>query len=183
MLSKFVKGKVAVFIDAENLFYSERTLGWRIDFQKLAQRVVGKESKHILRYYTGIFKREEKQQAFLRKLESFGYFVVAKEVKVIRLSNGAMIAKGNLDVELALDACLLRDHYDTCVLFSGDSDFAYLFDVLKKEGKHLIVISSRGHISKELVNRARYIALPKLRMFIERNPIIKGPDKPAPEVR
>ena len=58
--------------------------------------------------------------------------------------------------------------YKTCVLFSGDSDFAYLLEVLKREDKEVIVISTRGHVSRELVMRAKYIALPKLRNIIER---------------
>ena len=35
MISKFVKGKVAVFIDAANILYSQQTLGWRVDYQRL----------------------------------------------------------------------------------------------------------------------------------------------------
>jgi len=35
MLKKYTKGKVAVFIDAANILYSQQTLGWRIDYQKL----------------------------------------------------------------------------------------------------------------------------------------------------
>jgi len=35
MFSQFIKGRVYVFIDAENVFYCQRTLGWRISYQKL----------------------------------------------------------------------------------------------------------------------------------------------------
>ncbi len=36
MLAQFTKGRTAVFIDASNILYSQRTLGWRIDYRKLA---------------------------------------------------------------------------------------------------------------------------------------------------
>lgn len=35
MLHQFIKGKVYVFIDAENVFYAQRTLGWKISYEKL----------------------------------------------------------------------------------------------------------------------------------------------------
>ena len=182
MIGKFIKGKTAVFIDAANMFYSERTLGWRIDYEQLARYLRQEATVTKLNYYTGIIEKKEKQKAFLKKLESFGYSVTAKEVKFIKLSGGAFASKGSLDIELALDAYMQRNQYETCVLFSGDSDFAYLLDVLKQDGKKVMVISTRGHISKELVARAKYVDLPKLRRIIARVPKFKEPDKPAPEV-
>ena len=169
MIKKFVKGRTAVFIDAANVFYSERTLGWRIDYQRLADYLRSEIASVVgLYYYTGIIDTNENQRAFLKKLESFGYTVTAKEVKFIRLPGGSFTSKGNLDVELSLDTYIRRDQYDTLVLFSGDSDFAYLLDVLKREGKYVVTVSTRGHISKELVMRSKYIALPKLQGKIER---------------
>lgn len=35
MIGKFTKGRVFGFIDATNILYSQKTLGWRIDYQKL----------------------------------------------------------------------------------------------------------------------------------------------------
>jgi len=179
MIEKFTKGKVAVFIDAANIFYSQRTLGWRIDYHKLAEYLRGQVNLAGLYYYTGHVGSEEKQQSFLQKLTSAGYQVTAKEVKFIKSRMGLPIPKGNLDVELALDAFRARTSFDTLVLFSGDSDFAYLLDLLKQEGKRVIVVSMRGHVARELIERAKYVPLPKWRPFIEK---FKGPDNPALEV-
>lgn len=46
---------------------------------------------------------------------------------------------------------------------SGDSDFAPLLDELKEKGKWVIVMSSKHHISKEFIERAKYINLKKLK--------------------
>ncbi len=51
MISKFIKGKVYVFIDGANTFYAQRTLGWRISYEKL-MRYFKKEC--------GSYKKEEK---------------------------------------------------------------------------------------------------------------------------
>lgn len=101
------------------------------------------------------------------KLKKYGYQITAKEVKFIKLKNNQSLPKGNLDVELALDAYRLKDNYQTLILMSGDSDFAYLLDLIIKEKKQIIVISTRGHISKELLGRGKYIDLPKLKKIIE----------------
>lgn len=170
MIKNFAKGRTSVFIDAANIFYLERTLGWRIDYERLANYMRGEVSVVGLHYYTGVINTSEKQRAFLQKLESFGYTVTAKEVKFIKLPGGSFTSKGSLDVEISLDTYMQRDKYDTYILFSGDSDLAYLLDVLKREGKRILTVSTRGHISKELIVRSKYIALSKLREEIERDP-------------
>ncbi|KPJ55725.1 hypothetical protein AMJ49_06475 [Parcubacteria bacterium DG_74_2] len=35
MLNEFVKGKVYIFIAAANIFYTQKTLNWRISYEKL----------------------------------------------------------------------------------------------------------------------------------------------------
>ena len=54
-------------------------------------------------------------------------------------------------------------NFDTLVLMSGDSDFAALLDNVKKAGKRVIVMSTKGHVAKELLERAKYLNLKKLR--------------------
>lgn len=178
MLHEFCVGRVAVFIDAANIFYSQRTLGWSIDYEKLVSYLRSETNLIDISYYTGKVGTFEKQLLFVKKLERIGYRVVAKEVKFIR-SGQDILQKGSLDVELALDAFRLKDEFDTFVLLSGDSDFAYLLDLLKNDGKRVIVISMRGHISRELIERAKFVPLPKIRRMIEK---VKGPDKPTLDV-
>ena len=123
-----------------------------------------------INYYTGKIGRFEKQLSFLDKLQAIGYQIITKEVKLIKLSDGNFVHKGNLDVELALDAYRLSKSYGTIVLISGDSDFAYLLDLLKEKGKKRIVISTNKHISIELLERAKYIDLKNLRSKLEWRP-------------
>jgi len=178
MLKRYdIQGRTMVFIDAANIFYSQQSLGWRIDFARLSAYLKSEVSIENICYYTGKVGKFEKQMSFLQKLESLGYKITAKEVKFIKSTEGTDIPKGNLDVELALDAFRLKNDFDVCLLFSGDSDFAYLLDLLKQAGKRVFVFSTRGHISKELLDRAKYIDLKKLKSEIE---TIREPDEPAP---
>ncbi len=180
MISKFIKGKTAIFIDAANILYSQRTLGWRIDYLKLKNYLENESKAVILNYYTGKVGSLDKQIRFIEKLQLIGYKVHSKEIKLIRLNGNKYLQKGNLDIELALDAYKSKDQYDTLLLFSGDSDFSYLIDLLKAEGKKIIVFSTRKHISVDLLKRAKYVDLKKLRNKIEYK--IQGGAEAPPEV-
>lgn len=168
MIGKYVKGNVAVFIDASNVLYVQKTLGWRLDYQRFVEYLHKECQVSGFYYYTGKIASSGKQNGFLAKLLEYGYKVISKEVKFIKLADGTMLPKGNLDIELALDAYRLSDSYETLILCSGDSDFAYLLDLLKERGKRVLVMSTRGHISKELLERAKYIDFHKLRGEISR---------------
>ena len=45
------------------------------------------------------------------------------------------IRKSNFDVEISVDAIKMLEHYDTFCIFSGDADFVYLNNFLKKIGR------------------------------------------------
>jgi uncharacterized LabA/DUF88 family protein len=59
------------------------------------------------------------------------------------------IRKCNFDVEIAVDAIKMINHYDTFCIFSGDADFVYLNNFLKKQGKKIIVVKG-GYITNKL---------------------------------
>ncbi len=168
MIGQFVKGRVYVFIDAANILYSQQTLKWRVDYKKLKEYFEKECELCSLYLYTGRVGENHKQNAFIEKLRSIGYKVTAKEVKRIKISRNTYEWKGNLDAELIIDALKNSENFDTCVLMSGDSDFAPLLDELKLRGKRVMVMSSKKHVSRELLERAKYINLKKLKDVISR---------------
>lgn len=167
MIKKLIKGKVYIFIDAANIFYAQRSLGWRISYEKLMKyfkKECGKETKCFV--YISTIPGNEKQKKFLDLLDILGYVVRTKPIKIIRLSKNKSIWKGNLDIELCLEMMETIKSYDTAILISGDSDFAPCIDRIKEAGKQILVISTRDHISKELIERAKYIDFHKLKRFL-----------------
>jgi len=163
MISQFVKGRVYVFVDVANILYSQQSLRWRVDYKKLKEYFEKECDLRAIYFYTGRVGENNKQNAFLKKLESIGYIVKAKEVKRIKVSKSAYEWKGNLDVELTIDVLGNIDNFDTLILMSGDSDFAPLLDAVKAQHKRVLVMSTKGHISKELLERAKYVNLKKLK--------------------
>ena len=161
--------KAAVFIDAANVIYSQRTLKWQIDFKKLMGYFKSNYKLDNVYFYFAYIKDNKKQEGFFNKLRQWGYKIRTKEVKLIKQLDGTILKKGNLDVELTIDAVKDLRFYSTAVLMSGDSDFHALVQYLQKRDKKVVVISSKGHVSFELLKAAdKYINFNQLREFVER---------------
>lgn len=161
--------KAAVFIDAANVIYSQRTLKWQVDFKKLMDYFKKNYQLDNVYFYFAYVKDDKRQQEFFGKLRQWGYKIRTKEVKLIRQKDGTILKKGNLDVELTIDAVKALRYYSTAILMSGDSDFHALVKYLQGKNKKVVVISSKGHVSFELLKAAdKYINFNKLREFVER---------------
>ena len=168
-LNQYIKGRVLVIIDAANLENSVKSLGWWIDYIKLRD-LFDKENLVGIRNYC-VAHNTDNQNNFFTFLKKNGYKLITKPLKII--STPAIekkdIRKANFDVEITVDVLERIEKFDTLVLFSGDSDFDYLIRKLRAVNKRVIVISTRKHISKELIESSnKYIELKKLRKLIER---------------
>lgn len=166
-LKKYVKGKVAVFVDVANIFYAQKTLGWKISYQKLFHFFASECDLIDCYVYTAIDPNKSNQLRFIKMLEKTGYKVRTKPIKEIRISKKRYERKGNLDIELCLDVLDLKNKFKTMILLSGDSDFAPIIERIKKMGKRVIVISTKHHVSRELLMLCKYINLKKLKKEIE----------------
>jgi uncharacterized LabA/DUF88 family protein len=146
-------GRAAVFIDGANLFFTQRHLGWQIDFSRLMAFFMSAYASVQANYYVPASEPvSEENAAFTRVLTAHGYRITSKPVKkIVNKETGVIVMKGNLDVELVVDALIGVDHYDTFILFSGDSDFLPLLRALKEKGKEVIVYSTQGLSARELL--------------------------------
>jgi len=170
MIRQFVTGKVYVFIDAANIFYTQRTLGWRISYEKLRKYFADEcgDGLDKIFVYTATDSERPQQKKFLDMLNANSFIVRTKEVKRIRVAKGVYEWKGDFDVELTMDVLDNIKDFDTAVLLSGDSDFAPIVNRMKEGGKRIIVMSAKDHISRELIKfSSKYINLKKLRGRIE----------------
>jgi len=102
-------------------------------------------------------------------LKQLGYNIVSKDLK--KRSDGS--AKGNLDIEMAMDILNGKDKLDTVVLVSGDGDFVALVELLKTENIFVEVYSFsniRNVTSSELRNTAsKFFEIDESYLFDERS--------------
>lgn len=148
-----------VFIDGANIHYSQRYLGWRIDWHKLKAVLENEFQVLEFHYYTAFRSEDPTMGGFLNFLHHLGFAVTSKAIKIIRLRPGDpeyvegatnIKYKGNLDVELTVDVLSKTSDVDCVVLMAGDSDFQCLVQRMKDLGKTVVVLSSRRHLAREL---------------------------------
>ncbi len=156
---------VYVFIDASNLWQAQKAKGRFFDYEKLRKFIKEKfNGLHIeIFYYTAYpaggtrdysLDGKHKFLTFLKK--GLGFNVRKKELKriaVITEAGQSIEEKGNMDVEITIDALHHIKKYNTAVLFTGDSDFLALVTYLKNPkngGKKVYIFSSKNNVSEEL---------------------------------
>lgn len=136
--------RIALFIDGADLYETSKALGFDIDYKRLLGyfRDQGLLVKAL--YYTAIGGEQEYSpiRPLISWLDYNGFSVVTKPPKEVTQATGRRKARGNMDIELTVDAMRLADYLDHIVLFSGDGDFRSLVAALQQKGKRVSVAST-----------------------------------------
>lgn len=179
------KKRAKVYIDGANMLYAQKKMGWDIDWGKLKTYLEENWDVREIRYYTGVKGDDEKMKGFIKYLTYLGFIPVVKSLKVIkigpdhplyRIHHYREMHKSNFDVEMTTDILteLLtgRDNPDgikEIVICSGDSDFKYLVNALRKFGVGTVILASKSTLSWELRFAAsRLIKLEDVREEVEK---------------
>ena len=158
-----MKNRVYVFIDASNMWEVQKAKKRLFDYEKVKRYLKDKfQAKELKVFYYTAYPKEgtrdydlagkHKFFTFLRK--DLKFEVRKKALKRIHTtsSNGQAIQeKGNMDVEITIDAMFHLKKYDIAIIFSGDSDFLALVSHLKNNNKKVYIFSSKNNISEELM--------------------------------
>jgi uncharacterized LabA/DUF88 family protein len=136
--------RIGLFIDGANLYATAKSLGFDIDYKRLLGLFRQKGQLIRALYYTAL--AEEQEYSSIRPLIDWldynGFSMVTKPTKEFTDATGRRKVKGNMDIELAVDAMRLSDNLDHIVIFSGDGDFRSLVAALQQKGKRVSVIST-----------------------------------------
>src|SRR5215217_3671032 len=136
--------RIALFIDGANLYATTKTLGFDIDYKRLLKEFQSRGYLVRAFYYTALIEDQEYSsiRPLIDWLDYNGFTVVTKPAKEFTDAAGRRKVKGNMDIELCVDALDLAPHYDHMVLFSGDGDFTALVAALQRKGKRVTVVST-----------------------------------------
>ena len=138
--------RVGVVVDIQNMYYSAKHLySAKLNYKKLLSWVVG--GRTLVRAIAYIVQTEEiDQSSFIHVLNGIGFEVKSKSLRV-RMDG---TAKGDWDMEIALDAIALSKRLDVICLVSGDGDFSSLVQMLIADGVRVEVFSFPQTTSNEL---------------------------------
>ena len=136
--------KIALFIDGANLYATAKSLGFDIDYKRLLREFQSRGNLMRAFYYTAVIEDQEYSsiRPLIDWLDYNGYTVVTKATKEFVDQTGRRKVKGNMDIELAVDAMELAPHIDHMVLFSGDGDFRSLVEAVQRRGVRVTVVST-----------------------------------------
>lgn len=180
--------RLALFIDGANLYATARALGFDIDYRKLLAYF--QKQGHFVRayYYTALVEDQEYSsiRPLIDWLDYNGYKVVTKPAKEFTDATGRRKIKGNMDIELAIDALELAPVIEHYVIFSGDGDFRTLVEALQRKGRKVSVVSTLTSqppmISDDLRRQAdSFIDLSTLRAEIGRDPAERPQRRVGPQ--
>jgi len=152
---------LAVFIDFENLALGFKGKSSDFDMSRVLDRLLEK-GKVMVKFAYCDWSRFQKYTGPLHE----------SGISLIEIPKRGMTGKNSADIRLVVDAmelCHTKDHIDTFVVVSGDSDFTPLVGKLKENGKHVIGVGMKGSTSELLADNCDEF------LFYED---IVAPDKP-----
>jgi uncharacterized LabA/DUF88 family protein len=181
--------KIALFIDGANLYATAKSLGFDIDYKRLLREFQSRGNLLRAYYYTAIIEDQEYSsiRPLIDWLDYNGYTVVTKATKEFIDQTGRRKVKGNMDIELAVNAMEIANHIDHMVLFSGDGDFRSLVEAVQRRGVRVTVVSTVATqppmIADELRRQADvFIDITEMRTKVGRDPG-ERPDRAPREQR
>lgn len=140
---------------------AEHTLAVFIDFENLALGFKGKRDKRfdILKVLERLVEKGKiiVKKAYADWADYAEYKKILHEsaIELIEIPKRSMSGKNSADIRLCVDAidlCYSKEHIDTFVIVSGDSDFSPLVSKLKENGKRAIGLGMKESSSNLLIN-------------------------------
>ena len=136
---------LALYIDFENVALGLRHGRDRtFDIQKVLERLLEKGKIIVKRAYADWARFSNYTRPFHEAA-----------IEMIEIPRQASTGKNSADIRLCVDAmdlCYAKEHIDTFVILSGDSDFSPLVSKLRENGKRVIGLGLRDSTSNLLVS-------------------------------
>jgi uncharacterized protein (TIGR00288 family) len=136
---------LAVFCDFENIALGVREAKYaQFDMEKVLERLLAKGSIVVKKAYCDWDRYKEFKAA-----------MHAAAFELIEIPHVRQSGKNSADIRMvvdALDLCYTKEHVDTFVVVSGDSDFSPLVSKLRENAKTVIGVGVKNSSSDLLIN-------------------------------
>jgi len=144
MIANSSTENLALFCDFENIALGVRDAKYAaFDIQKVLERLLLKGSIVVKKAYCDW----ERYKEFKKPMHEAAFELI--EIPHVRLSG-----KNSADIRMvvdALDLCYTKEHVDTFVIISGDSDFSPLVSKLRENNKVVIGVGVKNATSDLLI--------------------------------
>ena len=134
---------LALFIDFDNVAIGARDSGQRFEIKLLLQRILEKGKIIVKKAYADWHFYKEHMSPLHEAA-----------IELIEIPMPKISGKNSADIRLVVDAmdlCYSKDHIDTFVIVSGDSDFSPLVSKLRENNKRVIGVGVKNSSSRLLI--------------------------------
>lgn len=141
---KYPNERVEIFVDNSNLYHALKSECGRVDldYLKFARKLANGRKLIRINLYVATYdpqmspEKSQKQNYFIEDVLTQPYIAVKR--RELNYKGGQPYEKG-IDILIAADiiALALENRYDTCVLVTGDGDFAPVLNMVRRAGKHV----------------------------------------------
>jgi len=156
-LIKYLKSKYSV---SKTFYYGGiETFGFEysilsnkpIDIKAL-KKYLSKKIKEpkLPEYQVVLIGRSLKTIDFFLNLDSFGYYLKLKPVKVYTDESGKQTKKANCDVDMTFDMMRYMEQYSGLVALTGDGDFVPVLCYLKNHGRNIKILARGERSAREI---------------------------------
>jgi uncharacterized protein (TIGR00288 family) len=169
--------KIALLCDLENVALGVRDSDIKkFDINLVLARILEKGKVIVKKAYADW----ERYSEFKRACHEAG-------IELIDIPQKRYSGKNSADIKMAVDAmelCYAKDHLDTFVILSGDSDFTPLVTKLKENNKQVIGIGVKNSSAKLLIDNCdEFIFYEDVWRDTQKQlPVVKGMTKQKSEV-
>jgi uncharacterized protein (TIGR00288 family) len=168
--------KIALFCDLENVALGVRDSEIKkFDINLVLARLVEKGKIIVKKAYADW----ERYSEFKRPCHEAG-------IELIDIPQKRYSGKNSADIKMAVDAlemCYTKEHLDTFVVLSGDSDFSPLVSKLKENNKQVIGLGVKNSSSNLLIDSCdEFIFYEDVWREKQRAPTLTGMNKQTSEV-
>ncbi len=174
--------RLALFVDGANLHGTAKALGFDIDYRRLLAYFRSKAQLVRAYYCTAVVESQDYSsiRPLVDWLDYNGFTLLTKPAKEYTDAAGRRRTRGNVDIELTVDAVTLAARLDHVVLLSGDGSFRALIADLQLRGLRATVVSTvqtqPPMVADELRRQAdQFIDLAELEGDIGRDPAARTP--------
>jgi uncharacterized protein (TIGR00288 family) len=173
--ASYEERKLALFCDLENVAIGARDSGINFDINLVLERLLEKGKIIVKKAYADWNRYGD----YKRPFHEAG-------IELIDIPQRSYSGKNSADIKMVVDAMDIsyaKEHLDTFVLLSGDSDFSPLVSKLKENDKYVIGVGVKGSSSNLLIDSCdEFIYYEDIWRDVERVPKLDALAKKEQEV-
>ena len=139
-------------IETHDFSYSILDFHIPIDLEKLLEHLNAKvtQANNLSEAKLALLDKHIQRVRFYRRLQSFGYLLRLKPVKIYSDGEGGTVKKANCDVDMTFDMMRLMSKYSEAIILSGDGDFVPVLSYLRHKGRKITILARSERAAREI---------------------------------